>query len=353
MNRRAPILALVALVALAALTLWWVRSGGGRMHDFVGPTMGAGFTVRVAHELSEVERDRIQALIEERVGRIERLMSTYDTTSELSRLNRHESTAPFPVSAELLDVLTLAREVSERSGGAFDVTVAPLVEAWGFGAGGDLDGPLRPPPDDAELAVIGARVGYEHIEVDVEAGTVSKLVPGATIDVSGLATGYAAERVAADLRGLGLSNVLVDVGGELQASGAAPGGRDWRVGIERPDDMVGSVWGSMPLSEEGIATSGDYRDYYELDGARYAHIVDPRTRRPIPMRGTSVTVVHASAALADAWATALTVLGPVEGLEVARREGLAVLFLERTEEGVRSVLSPAMAARAEVPEEMR
>jgi thiamine biosynthesis lipoprotein len=336
----------LALFALAALAVWWLRSGSADpVHEFVGPTMGTSFAVRVVAELQASERERVQALVEERLDRVEGLMSTYDSASELSRLNRLESTEAFRVSAELREVLALAREVSERSGGAFDVTVAPLVEAWGFGPGGDIGGRIGPRPRGPELARLRERVGYQLLLLDATNGTVAKTHPGTRIDLSAIAKGYAVERVAAGLAELGLTRFLVEVGGELEARGTGPGGRPWRVGIEQPGDGAPGVWGSVTLTDGAIATSGDYRDYYEEDGVRYAHIVDPRSGLPLPMRGVSVTVLHARAALADAWATALTVLGPEEGLEVARREGLAAIFLRRVDGGVESLLTPAMAAR--------
>jgi thiamine biosynthesis lipoprotein len=166
------------------------------------------------------------------------------------------------------------------------------------------------------------------------------------VDLSGVAQGYAADLVAAALDELGLSSHLVDVGGELRASGARRSDRPWRVGIESPVEDA-SVWGTVDLRDEGVATSGDYRNWFEDAGARYAHIIDPRTGRPIAMRGVSVTVVHRSAALADAWATALCVLGPDEGFELARREGLAAAFITSREGAMEARLTPLMEARAE------
>jgi len=259
------------------------------------------------------------------------------------------STEPVRVSEELLEVVELAREVSERSGGALDITVGPLVEAWGFGAGNDPSGPARVPTDSA-IGALRARVGFGLLEVDRAAGALRKANPAVAIDVSALASGYAAELVARDLSARGWTDFLVDVGGELQASGSAPGGRPWRVGVEWPADDLGDIWGTVELSNEGIATSGDYRDFWELNGVRYAHIIDPRTGHPIRLRGISATVVNERAALADAWATALTVLGPVAGLEVARREGLAALFLERVGAAVEAHAAPAMGGRVEMRE---
>jgi thiamine biosynthesis lipoprotein len=267
-------------------------------------------------------------------------MSTYDPTSQVSRLNQHASTEPLTLDREVLEVLELAHEVSERSGGAFDVTVAPLVDAWGFGA----TDPTEALPDGERLGELRSYVGYEGLTLDLGAMAVAKADPRIRIDLSGVAQGYAADLVAAALEARGLSSYLVDVGGEIRAAGVRRSGRPWRVGIESPAPDV-PVWGTLELGDEGVATSGDYRNWFEQEGVRYAHIIDPRTGRPIAMRGASVTVVHESAALADAWATALCVLGPEEGYALASREGLAAIFITASESGLESRTTPAMAAR--------
>jgi FAD:protein FMN transferase len=349
-TRRARLGGVALVLALAALAgVRWLRSGSAeRVHELTGATMGTSFRVLVAGPLSEAELEQTRVVIEERLGRIERLMSTYDTASEVSRLNRHASTAPFPVDAEIMEVLVMARGVAERSGGAFDITVGPLVEAWGFGAGGGIDGATRPRPSEAELDRLREVIGYEGIVLDPAARIVSKAAPELRVDLSGIAKGYAADVVSDALEALGRSDFLVEVGGELSARGTRAG-RPWRVGIERPGDAPG-LWGTVDLAREGIATSGDTRDYHEEDGVRYAHIIDPRTGRPIVARGASVSVVHGSAATADAWATALTVLGPQEGFEVALREGVAAVFVYPDGGELTSRVTPALADRLTVVE---
>lgn len=329
-------------LAVGVLAIWRpLARDEGDVVEFTGPTMGTGYTVSVDADLSEAERERIGALIDEQLDRVVRLMSSYDTSSQVSRFNRHPSNAPFAVDPEVVEVLALAREVSERSEGAFDVTVTPLVEAWGFG-GSDLVESL---PDQARLAELLSYVGYRGLTFDRAAATVAKSDPRMRIDVSGIAQGYASDVVAAALADMGLTAFLVDVGGEIRAAGSRRSGRPWRVGIESPDGDA-PVWGTVELGNEGVATSGDYRNWFEEGGVRYAHIIDPRSGRPIRMVGASVTVVHESAALADAWATALCVLGPDVGFEVAVREGLAAAFIRLSDEGLRSRLTPAMERRA-------
>ena len=341
---RVGVIALVLGLVAVALAVRWLRPAS-EVYELVGATMGTSFSVRIDAETSAADRARVHALVEERLDALSRIMSTYDSTSELSRFNRRSSTEPFPASPELVEVLELAREVAERSGGALDVTVAPLVEAWGFGPASRLDVLDGPTPSDAELARLRPPVGYENIVVDPAAGTIAKTHADTRVDLSAIAKGYGVEAVSAALRAHGFESFLVEIGGELAATGSRRSGEPWRVGIERPDDGTPGIWGSVALVDEAIATSGDYRDYYERGGVRYAHIIDPRTGRPITSRGASVTVVHASAAMADAWATALTVLGPDEGYELARREGLAALFIRGVDGTLQSRSTPAFGSR--------
>jgi thiamine biosynthesis lipoprotein len=293
--------------------------------------MGTTYTVKIdGRDLSSSDRTVLRDTIQATLDAVERLMSTYDSLSELSRFNRHESTDPFVVSATTLEVFRIARLVSERSGGAFDITVGPLVDAWGFGPAG-----LPPsPPSDSVLAAVGARVGYNLITLSLETRTVRKSHPKTVADLSAIAKGYAVDLVAEALAALGVGAFLVEVGGELKARGRKADGSSWRVGIERPDSDTRTAHTALDLVDMAVATSGDYRNYYEVDGVRYSHLIDPRTRAPVRHAGASVTVLHPDAVLADAWATALGVLDPLEGLALAEREGIAALFLVRSENGV-------------------
>ncbi|MGH0034078.1 MAG: FAD:protein FMN transferase [Myxococcota bacterium] len=317
---------LVALVALAVHQLWF--SLPDRV-TLAGPTMGTTWSV-VLQGRGHTRNDLTEArqAIRERLASVNALMSTWDPDSELSRLNAHAEPTPFPLSPETLRVFALAQEVSLQTGGAFDVTVGPLVAAWGFGAGARTPGQA---PDAAELAAIRGRVGYRLLELDGEGRTIRKARPDLRCDLSAIAKGYGVDAVAGALEARGWTDYLVEVGGEIRVRGERPGGGPWQVGIERPGDDPGRVvQGVVPLSDLAMATSGDYRNFYEVDGERRSHIVDPRSGRPVTHRVASVSVIHPEAVLADAWATALTVLGPDEGLELAESRGLAAYFLVRT-----------------------
>jgi thiamine biosynthesis lipoprotein len=298
--------------------------------EFRGETMGTFYSVKLAVEdLPAEARDAIQAAIQERLDRVNRLMSTYLPDSELSRFNRYAANEPFPVAPETLEVFRIAREVSELSGGAFDVTVGPLVAAWGFGPSERA----AVPPTEEELARLRSRVGFERIEIDAAAGTLTKTRADVVCDLSAIAKGYAVDRVAAALRELGFADFLVEVGGEVRAQGHRPDGAVWRVAIEKPDSDPRGVFEVIALRDMALATSGDYRNYYEVGGRRISHTIDPRTGRPVEHSLASVSVLDSEAVRADALATALDVLGPEAGYSLAEREGLAAYFIVRREDG--------------------
>jgi thiamine biosynthesis lipoprotein len=296
---------------------------------FSGPTMGTRYTVRVVMPPGdEAANEQIRVAIDRELSFVNRSFSGWDTASEISRLNAHASTEPFPVSAETMAALEIARRASELTNGAFDVTVAPLVEAWGFG-------PAKNPPavPTAEaLAVLRARVGYRQLSLDPARRTVAKARPDVACDVSALGDGWAADRVAHALVALGHPDVLVDVGGEVSARGRRPDGSRWRVAVEAPQS--GKVAAVVELEDVAVATSGDYRkSWTDPQGRRRSHVIDPRTGEPISHALASATVVHRDGAWADAMATGLLVLGPEAGRILAVRERLAARLVLRQPDG--------------------
>jgi len=296
--------------------------------EFGGESMGTTWSVKLAAaELDAAARGTVQGAVESALRDVDAAMSTWREDSELSRFNAHASTEPFPVSREVLQVFAIAREVSALSGGAFDVTVGPIVAAWGFGATDRVPGP----PPDAELERLRARVGWRLVEA--RDGALRKQRGDLVCDLSAIAKGYAVDRVAEALSALGYRDYLVEVGGEVRASGERRQGGAWRVAIERPVADARDLFDVIPLANVALATSGDYRNFYETGGRRYSHTIDPRSARPVAHALASVSVLHAEAVYADALATALNVLGPEAGYSLAEREGLAALFIVRGADG--------------------
>ncbi len=313
---------------------------GGETYAFRGATMGTYYSVKVAAVgLSEERLGEIQAMIEGELEDVNARMSTWIEGSELSRFNRHSETSPFSVSPATFRVVQAALEVGRLSGGAYDVTVGPLVDAWGFGAAGE-----HPEPAEEEIRQLLERVGYDKLELVPAETALRKQRGDLSCDLSSIAKGYAVDRVFEALASAGFADVWVEVGGEVRAAGRNAAGRVWRLGIERPQLEPGTLQRIVPLDGAAVATSGDYRNYREVDGARISHIIDPRNGLPIRHKLASVSVVHAECMMADALATALMVLRPEEGQELARRENLAVLFLVRDGDGFREIMTPAFEA---------
>ncbi len=320
----------LALLLLAAIAAGCRGPDELREYEFGGRVMGTSFSVKVVSgPLGEEERWRLRRGIEAKLHAVNQRMSTYLETSELTHLNRHAGSDPLPVSAELLTVLVAARAAGAVTRGAFDITVAPLVNAWGFGP----DGRSPSAPAPADLERLGALTGWNLIEIDDQKSSVRKLAPEVTCDLSGIAKGYGVDRVSDWLDEVGYINHVVEVGGEIRAGGGNRSGRPWRIAVERPLTGVREFQRIVPLRDLAMATSGDYRNYYEQDGVRYSHIIDPRSRRPIRHRLASVSVVEQFCMQADALATGLLVLGEEEGYAVARENDLAVLFLVRQPDG--------------------
>ena len=298
-----------------------------------GPTMGTSFTVKVVGE--QLDAGKLRSQIEEELQKINGLMSTYDENSELSKFNRFPVLRPFPVSQEVLEVLKLSSEIFEHSGGAFDVTVGPLVNLWGFGPEPSRD----VVPRDEEIEAARQRTGFGLLQI--ADGRLLK-TRNIYVDLSAIAKGYAVDQLALILQKQGVANYLIEIGGELRASGQNAQGDPWIIAVEVPDELSRSMFRTLELRDMSMATSGDYRNYFEVDGARYSHTIDPRTGRPITHNVASVTVLSQSAAMADGYATAINVLGVEQGLALAQAQNLAVLVIIKTGDGFREQLSPAL-----------
>jgi len=325
---------LVVIVLLTPLALGCAGSPlPGRIAEFTGPTMGTTWSVKVVQgdrRLTPDESARIDARIRDDLGRITLLMSTWDAESELSRFNRSATTDPFPVSPETAEVFQWSFEMARVTDGALDVTVAPLLAAWGFGTRPQAGGA----PDEETIERLRRETGMHQLELDPDGQWVRKTRPGIQVDFSAIAPGYAADRLAGTLAGVfGLSDFLVDIGGELVARGRNDQGDPWQVAIERPVRQGRPIARIVPLEEAAIATSGDYRNYREVAGQRVTHIVDPRTGRPVQHTLASATVVDEACVRADALATALMVLGPEDAMALSHRLDLAAMLLVRNASG--------------------
>lgn len=289
--------------------------------------MGTHYTVKISHTDESVLKSARES-VSEVLNKIDSMMSTYKPDSELSRFNQHQSTEPFKVSREMIEIFQAAREVSEATNGAFDITVGPIVNAWGFGPE-----KKTAPPSDSEIAALLPRVGYKMVSVDAAASTIRKERNDIYCDLSGIAQGYAADEVAKLLDELGILNYMIDISGEFRTRGVNERGEQWQIGIERPDAPERTAQLVVPLSNMALATSGDYRNYREENGVRLSHEINPATGKPVQHKLASATIVIDRCTLADAYATALMVLGPEKALALANEKELAVYLLVRNGSG--------------------
>jgi thiamine biosynthesis lipoprotein len=291
-----------------------------------GGAIGTTWTVKVVTDQPGVlTTARIERLLEDRFDLIVRLMSNYQEDSELSRFNTLRQTEAFPVSPETAEVIGHALDIGAISGGAFDVTVGPLVEAWGFGPVAE---PVEAPSDDVIASLLEA-TGHGHLRFDAAAPSLAKDIGELEIDLSAVAKGYAVDLVAEALVAAGFDRFMVEVGGEIRVGGTTPHNEPWRIAVERSQEMGRAFDTVVALTDGSLATSDDSRNYREINGHRVSHIIDPRTGRPIAHGAASVSVIDRLCVRADGLSTALLVLGPENGFALAESQGIPALFLIR------------------------
>jgi thiamine biosynthesis lipoprotein len=313
-------------------------NGDSGVSRLSGRTMGTSWNVSYLPAAQSPGSEILQRDVTEILSAIDSRMSTYRQSSEISRFNTAEAGIWFPVSPVFFEVLEAALLIGEASNGAYDVTVGPLVDRWGFGPGHTLPNV----PDEEEIKVLLQSVGQDKLQLDPAIPAVLK-PPGLSLDFSSIAKGYAVDKVAEYLQAQQIDNFLVEVGGEIRLSGRSGRGDEWRIAIEQPDGGAQAVAEALTLTDVAVATSGDYRNYFELNDQRYSHSIDPVTGHPIEHDLVSVTVIHSSAMMADGWATALTVMGEASAIALAEQLGLAVYFIRREDDRFVSSQSEAFA----------
>lgn len=313
-------------------------SPSNQIFKISGSTMGTYYHVSWVGTKPE-QKVSLQQAIDKRLVAINKSMSTYDPQSELSLLNQGALEADLEgwidISADLTEVLAMSLDVWQASHGEFDVSVGPLVNLWGFGP--EARAEHIPQPD--EIASKITQVGSENIELDTPLQRI-RLKKPLYIDLSAVAKGWAVDEIAAVVEKHGIDSYMAEIGGEIRAQGLKSNQQPWRIAIERPQHDTGqSVALVIELNELGIATSGSYRNYFEEEGVRFSHTIDPKTGYPINHKLASVTIVHPSTGMADAWATAITVAGPEKGLQLAEENNLTVFMLVGEDNGFKEIAS--------------
>ena len=303
-----------------------------------GQTMGTTWSVIMLPDAEDTKTLALKELLQKRLDQINSLMSTYDPASELSRFNTLTSTDWYPVSEDTARVIEVSQEISALSDGAFDISVGPLVELWGFGA--TERGSKIPTEDQVSKSL--ARVGYKNIRLRKEEPTaISKQIPELQIDLSAVAKGYAVDALAEILEQQGVSNYLLEIGGELRIFGHRGDDIPWQIAIEKPLEGVREVAAIFPLTNTALATSGNHRNFYVEDGQRYSHTINPVSGKPVRHKLASVTVLARTCARADALATALMAMGEEKGRRFCEKNQIAAYFLIHEKTSTTVYASPA------------
>ena len=332
----ASVLMTLALVALAGCSFEKPQ----QIWEIAGPVFGTRYHINVVLTDDEASLENLGEGITEVLEEVDASMSTWREDSELSRLNGREDQSDWiDISVPLHEVLATAVDVSSLTGGAFDITIGPVVNLWGFGP------EARPDrvPDDDELAARLDATGYEKLELRAEPPAI-RASKSQYIDLSAIAKGYGVDAVARYLENAGVASYLVEIGGEVRVNGRKPDGSAWRLAIEEPVSEQRQINRVVALDQHAMATSGDYRNYYESEGRRYSHTIDPGTGRPIVHNLASVTVIAENTMLADALATGFNVMGYERAQALATRENIAAYFIVRRDGGFESHHTPAFTS---------
>ncbi|AJJ20767.1 MULTISPECIES: FAD:protein FMN transferase ApbE [Yersinia] len=306
-----------------------------------GKTMGTFYSVKISGEIAQSPQQlqqEVDALLEQANDDI----STYRKTSVLSRFNQYRGTQPQPIPQGMADIILQAQRIGRDTQGAMNITVGPLVNLWGFG-------PEKQPiniPSQAQIDGALKQVGLQHLKLisDNHGEWLQKDLPDLYVDLSTMGEGYGVDQLVNLMMRKGITNYLVSVGGAVSTRGVNGQGQPWRVAIQQPTDKENAVQALVDLQGYSISTSGSYRNYFELKGQRYSHVLDPVTGRPINHKLVSATVIATSALEADGWDTGLMVLGTEKALKLAEEKGLAVYLITKTDKGFSAVMTPQFKA---------
>jgi thiamine biosynthesis lipoprotein len=295
------------------------------LHIIQGQTMGTAFHVKFKN-INDATNNipKIESEINTLLTEINRQMSTYMNDSEISNFNRYRGIDWFPISGDFEKVLNASLEISSKCGGAFDITIGPILNLWGFGI--DKQQSLLPPDHKIKDAL--SLIGFQHLSVRSSPPSIKKNIPEIYIDLSAIAKGFGVDKIGEYLESKGIESYMVEIGGEIRTKGRSSKNEHWNIGIQSPA-ATGTIQRVIRLTNAAVATSGDYMNYFEKDGVRYSHTIDPHTGSPVSHNLASVTVIHQSCMIADGLATAINVLGPEKGFKFALQEKLAVLMIVR------------------------
>jgi len=324
----------MGFIGLFALVTLSGCGNSDSLESFGGPTMGSTYSIKYVRHAGLAGPAEVKAQVEKILAQVDRQMSTYRSDSDIGRFNVLPANSCQAMPEPVLHMVEVGEQLSLASDGAFDLTVEPLLNLWGFGP----QGREEKVPSEQALAAAQQRVGHAHLRI--EEGKLCKDA-AVEVDFNSIAAGYAADLIGEKLKAMGIDNYLVDATGELKIAGRKLDGSPWRIALEEPRDDQQVAERVVFLDGYGVSTSGDYRNYFEQDGRRYSHEFDARTGKPIQHALASVTVIQPSALMADGLSTMLLVLGPEQGWDYAEKHDIAAFFVIRADKGFVTRSNPA------------
>ena len=304
--------------------------------EIAGFALGTTYSIKFTNIPAGQSQESIHSDVKNLLKEVEDSMSVFNPESEISHFNQFRKTEWVKISKDLFQVVSQAMEISKQTGGAFDITLGNVIDLWGFGK----SEPPQTVPASGEILSALATTGYTSLEINQQDSSLRKLKPDLSLNLSAIAKGFAVDRVAQYFEQNQINDYLVEIGGEIRTHGEKQKGKPWVVAIERPELDKRSIFKIVNLGSAGMATSGDYRNFYEIEGKRYSHTIDPESGRPSSNNIASVTVLKPSCMVADALATALVVMGYENGYRFAKEEGIAVLWILRTDNGLVEKTTP-------------
>ena len=343
--KRLPQIFALAPVALGVLLLSGCQYNPGET-ELSGSVQGTTYHIKMVLNGLDVAPEDLRQQIESRFANIDIKLSNYRDDSEISQLNRQKTTDWLPVSAEIIELVAIAKQVHAQSGGCYDLTVKPLFDLWGFSRH------QTQVPEPAAIDALLPHIGLDKVEIDTAQMKLRKTDPEVAIDLSSIAQGYTVGAIAKLLEVRGIHNYMAEIGGEMKVKGRKANGDEWRIAVEKPTPFTREVHKILSIHQQNgvaIMTSGTYRNFFEQQGQVYSHILNPRTGRPITHHLLSVTVLHDDPTWADAWSTALLCLGEDAGFDVSESNHLRALFVYGENNELKEKLSSEMAQEPNQP----
>ena len=291
-----------------------------------GKTMGTFYSVEINNIPKEYNNEFLKIEIEKTLVKVNKILSNWDENSEISLLNDNKSSLPIKLSKQLFETLEIANYINKKSKGYYDVTIDPIIELWGFGYKNKNEFKI---PNNKKIQNVLKFVNQnKFLKLNKKTNEITKLNPNLRINLSSIGKGYGIDMIAKKIESLGISNYLINIGGDIFARGKNRNRKKWKIGIENPDLKDKMIKEVVSITDKGVATSGDYKNYFTKNKVRFSHLLNPKTGKPIKHKTKSVTVITNSATLADGFATAFLVMGRIKGIEISEKLNIPVLFID-------------------------